>query len=202
MNVSEKLEHILLKVQKPGRYTGGEQGSVVKNKSDIDMRFAFCFPDVYDIGMSHLGMKILYGLYNNEANIWCERVFNPWPDMQEQMSKQGIRLYALESHDTLDEFDMIGFTLQYELSYTNVLNMLELGGIELYAKNRHTLKNIIIAGGPCVCNPEPLSDFIDIFIQGEGEEVNIELSKLYMDCKKKGCSKREFLKKAAQIEGI
>ncbi len=202
MNISEKLEEILLKVQKPGRYTGGEQGSVVKSKRDVDMRFAFCFPDVYDIGMSHLGMKILYGLYNNEENIWCERVFNPWPDMQEQMLEHGIKLYGLESRDTLDEFDMIGFTLQYELSYTNVLNMLELGGIELYAKNRHTLKNIVIAGGPCVCNPEPLSDFIDIFIQGEGEEVNIELSKLYIDCKKNGDTKQEFLKKAAQIEGI
>ena len=202
MNVSEKLEEILLKVQKPGRYTGGEQGSVVKSKRDVDMRFAFCFPDVYDIGMSHLGMKILYGLYNNEENIWCERVFNPWPDMQEQMLEHDIKLYGLESRDTLDEFDMIGFTMQYELSYTNVLNMLELGGIELYAKNRHTLKNIVIAGGPCVCNPEPLSDFIDIFIQGEGEEVNIELSKLYIDCKKNGDTKQEFLKKAAQIEGI
>ena len=166
------------------------------------MRFAFCFPDVYDIGMSHLGMKILYGLYNNEDNIWCERVFNPWPDMQEQMLEHGIKLYGLESRDTLDEFDMIGFTMQYELSYTNVLNMLEIGGIELYAKNRRTLKNIVIAGGPCVCNPEPLSDFIDIFIQGEGEEVNIELSKLYIDCKKNGDTKQEFLKKAAQIEGI
>ena len=202
MNVSEKLEEVLLKVQKPGRYTGGEQGSVVKSKRDVDMRFAFCFPDVYDIGMSHLGMKILYGLYNNEDNIWCERVFNPWPDMQEQMLEHGIKLYGLESRDTLDEFDMIGFTMQYELSYTNVLNMLEIGGIELYAKNRRTLKNIVIAGGPCVCNPEPLSDFIDIFIQGEGEEVNIELSKLYIDCKKNGDTKQEFLKKAAQIEGI
>lgn len=202
MNISQKLEGVLLKVQKPGRYTGGEQGSVVKNKADVDMRFAFCFPDVYDIGMSHLGMKILYGLYNNEDNIWCERVFAPWPDMQKQMAEHDIRLYGLESRDTLDEFDMIGFTLQYELSYTNVLNMLELGGIELYAKDRHTLKNIVIAGGPCACNPEPLSDFIDIFVQGEGEEVNLELSRLYIDCVKAGVTKREFLKRAAEIEGI
>ncbi len=197
-----KLYEILEKVQKPGRYTGREPGSVIKDKSSIEHRVAFCFPDTYDIGMSHLGMKILYGLYNNEENIWCERFFAPWKDMEEQMRAEGVKLFSLESRDVLCDFDIIGFTLQYELSYTNVLNMLDLGGVEIFARDRHTLKNIVIAGGPCACNPEPLSDFIDIFVLGEGEEVNIELSRLYIECRKEGASKEEFLRRAAGIEGI
>ncbi len=193
---------MLLKVQKPGRYTGGELGSVIKDKSKVDVRFAFCFPDTYEIGMSHLGMKILYSQFNSYDHIWCERVFAPWIDMEEQMIKNNIPLYALESGDPLTEFDFIGFTLQYELSYTNVLNMLKLAGIPVLSKDRTELNNIVVAGGTCTSNPEPLADFIDIFFIGEGEEVDLEVMELYREYKKQGKSKEEFLIAAAQIEGV
>ena len=199
---NEKLERILLTVQKPGRYTGGEPGSVMKDKSDIDVRFAFCFPDTYEIGMSHLGMKILYSQFNSKEHIWCERVFAPWTDFETIMRKENIPLFALESRDPISEFDIIGFTLQYEMSYTNVLNMLELGNIPLLSKDRHDLKNLVVAGGPCVCNPEPLADFVDIFFLGEGEEVDLELIELYRECKKNGICKEEFLRRASKIEGV
>ncbi len=199
----EKIEKHLLSVQKPSRYIGGEVGSIIKDKSKVDVRFAFCFPDTYDIGMSHLGMKILYSLTNMRENYWCERVFAPSEDFEAIMRENDIPLYALESLDPIRDFDFIGFTMQYELSYTNVLNMLDLAGIPVFAKDRtEELTQIVVAGGPCVCNPEPLVDFFDIFILGEGEEVNLELMDLYFEMKKQGASRLDFLHKAAQIEGI
>lgn len=199
----EKIEKHLLSVQKPSRYIGGEVGSIIKDKSKVDVRFAFCFPDTYDIGMSHLGMKILYSLTNMRENYWCERVFAPSEDFETIMRENDIPLYALESLEPIRDFDFIGFTMQYELSYTNVLNMLDLAGIPVFAKDRtEELTQIVVAGGPCVCNPEPLADFFDLFILGEGEEVNLELMGLYHEMKKQGASRLDFLHKAAQIEGI
>ena len=199
----EKIEKHLLSVQKPSRYIGGEVGSIIKDKSKVDVRFAFCFPDTYDIGMSHLGMKILYSLTNMRENDWCERVFAPSEDFETIMRENDIPLYALESLDPIRDFDFIGFTMQYELSYTNVLNMLDLAGIPVFAKDRtEELTQIVVAGGPCVCNPEPLADFFDLFILGEGEEVNLELMDLYFEMKKQGASRLDFLHNAAQIEGI
>lgn len=199
----EKIEKHLLSVQKPSRYIGGEVGSIIKDKSKVDVRFAFCFPDTYDIGMSHLGMKILYSLTNMRENYWCERVFAPSEDFETIMRENDIPLYALESLDPIRDFDFIGFTMQYELSYTNVLNMLDLAGIPVFAKDRtEELTQIVVAGGPCVCNPEPLADFFDLFILGEGEEVNLELMDLYFEMKKQGASRLDFLHKAARIEGI
>lgn len=200
--LKEQIENLLLKVKSPSRYIGGELNSVVKDKSKVDVRFAFCFPDSYDIGMSHLGMKILYSLKNKRENFWCERVFAPWPDFEALMRENDIPLYALESLDPVKEFDFIGFTIQYELCYTNILNMLDLAQLPVKAKDRTDDMPIVVAGGPCVCNPEPLVDFIDLFIIGEGEEVNLELMDLYADMKKKGCTKHEFLEAAAKIEGI
>ncbi|MCM1529638.1 MAG: TIGR03960 family B12-binding radical SAM protein [Alistipes sp.] len=203
MNLKDKIEKHLLEVQKPSRYIGGEVGSIIKDKSKVDVRFAFCFPDTYDIGMSHIGMKILYSLTNQRENYWCERCFAPDIDFEKIMRENDIPLYALESLDPIRDFDFIGFTMQYELSYTNVLNMLDLAGIPVLAKDRTPeLTQIVVAGGPCVCNPEPLADFFDLFILGEGEEVNLELLDLYNEMKKQGASRREFLVKAAQIEGI
>lgn len=198
----EKLEKLLLKAQKPARYIGGETGSIVKDRSKVDVRFAFCFPDTYDVGMSHLGMKILYGLTNSRENYWCERVFAPEKDFEKTMRENGIPLYGLESLDPIKDFDFIGFTLQYELSYTNVLNMLDLAGLPVLAKDRTSLMPIVVAGGPCVCDPEPMADFIDIFILGEGEEVNLELLDLYASMKPSSPTKDEFLREAAKIEGI
>ena len=199
---SKEGEKVLLKVQKPGRYVGGELNSVIKDKKDIDVRFAFCFPDTYEIGMSHLGIKILYSQFNERDYIWCERVFAPWIDMEEQMIKNNIPLYALESGDPLTDFDFIGFTLQYEMSFTNVLNMLKLGGIPLLSKDRTELNHIVVGGGPCACNPEPIADFFDIFFLGDGEDVDLEVMDLYRECKKNNTTKLEFLEKAAQIEGV
>ena len=198
----KKIEKLLLKVQKPGRYVGGELGAVIKDKHDVDIRFAFCFPDTYEIGMSHLGIKILYSLFNEKPYIWCERVFAPWIDMEEQMRAHDIPLYALESGDPLSDFDFIGFTLQYELSYSNILNMLDMGGIPVLSKDRHGLEHIVVAGGPCACNPEPITDFIDIFFLGDGEEVDLEVIELYRECKRDGKSREEFLRMASQIKGV
>lgn len=201
--LSKKIEKLLLQVQKPSRYIGGEPGSIIKDKSKVDVRFAFCFPDTYDIGMSHLGMKILYSLTNERENYWCERVFAPAEDFEKLMRENDIPLYALESLDPVADFDFIGFTMQYELSYTTVLNMLDLAGIPLFSAERgDKLGQIVVAGGPCVCNPEPLADFFDLFILGEGEEVNLELMDLYLEYKKKGGTRNEFLRAAAQIPGI
>ncbi len=199
---NKKLEELFLRAQKPGRYCGGEQGSVIKDKNEVDVRFAFCFPDTYEVGMSHLGMKILYSCFNEREDIWCERVFAPWIDFMEVMKENDLPLFALESRDPLKEFDFIGFTLQYEMSYTNVLNMLSLSGIPLRSKDRKELKNIVVGGGPCACNAEPMADFFDIFFLGEGEEVDLEVIDLYKECRKNGNSKEEFLKKAALIEGV
>lgn len=201
--LQEQIESLLLSVQKPSRYIGGEPGSVVKDPAKVDVRFAFCFPDSYEIGMSHLGIKILYSLINSRENYWCERVFAPWPDFEQLMRAHGIPLYGLESLEPIRDADFIGFTMQYELSYTNVLNMLDLAGVPIYAADRgDALSPIVCAGGPCVCNPEPLADFFDLFILGEGEEVNLELMDLYAELKKQGASRTEFLRAAADIPGI
>lgn len=200
--LSKEVEKILPLVQKPARYTGGELNSVVKDKNKVDVRYAFCFPDTYEIGMSHLGMKIIYGLVNEREDSWCERVFAPWLDMEEQMRKNNIPLYALESGDPLCEFDLIGFTLQYELSYTNILNMLDLGRVPLMSKDRTSLTPLVVAGGPCSCNPEPIADFVDVFFLGEGEESTNEFIDLFKAHKKKGSTKEEFLKEACHLTGV
>ena len=200
--LNRAVERLLPHVQKPARYTGGELNSVVKDASKVKLRYAFCFPDSYEIGMSHLGMKILYSLVNERDDAWCERVFAPWVDMEEEMRKNHVPLFALESGDALDKFDLIGFTLQYELSYSNVLNMLDLGNIPLRSKDRTSLTPIVVGGGPCACNPEPLADFFDIFLPGEGEEVTNELIDLLIEHKEKGSTKLEFLREAAKIEGV
>ena len=202
--ISKEVEKLLLKVQKPGRYVGGELNQVIKNKKDVEIRFAFCFPDTYEVGMSHLGMKILYSQFNSVPYIWCERVFAPWLDMEELMVKNNIPLYALESGDPISDFDFIGFTLQYELSFTNVLNMLKLGNIPILTKDRMDLglTNIVVAGGPCACNPEPIADFIDLFFIGEGEEVDMEVMELFRKCRAENKTRQEFLELAAQIQGV
>lgn len=200
--MNKKAEKLLSMVQKPGRYTGGELNSVIKNPEDVDIRFAFCFPDTYEIGMSHLGMKILYSLLNKREDTWCERVFAPWVDMEELMRKNNVPLFALESSDEIKDFDVIGFTLQYELCYTNVLNMLDLAGVPVRSADRKSLTPLVIGGGPCVCNAEPIADFFDLTLPGEGEEVLNELMDLFKEYKKKGASKEEFLKAAAKIEGV
>jgi len=199
---NKKLEELLLTVQKPGRYSGGEIGSVIKDKSKVDVRFAFCFPDTYEIGMSHLGMKILYSQFNSREDIWCERVFAPWIDFEKVMRDNGIPLFALESRDSIKDFDMIGFTLQYELSYSNVLNMLDLAQVPLKSCDRKELSPLVVAGGPCVCNAEPIADYIDLFFVGEGEEVDLELIDLYKKFKAENSSKEDFLRAAAQIKGV
>lgn len=198
----KEIERFLLKVQKPGRYTGGELNSVVKNKESVDIRYAFCFPDTYEIGMSHLGMKILYSLVNARNDAWCERVFAPWTDMEQVMRENNILLYGLESGDAIRDFDILGFTMQYELSYTNVLNMLDLAGLPVRSKDRTALTPIVIAGGACVCNAEPMAEFFDITLLGDGEEVTNELIDLLKEYKAKGASKKEFLEAAAQIKGV
>ncbi|MGN0642931.1 MAG: TIGR03960 family B12-binding radical SAM protein [Huintestinicola sp.] len=199
----KKIDKLLLRVKTPSRYIGGELNSVVKNRDKVDVRFAFCFPDSYDVGMSHIGMKILYSLKNRRENWWCERVFAPWPDFEELMRENDIPLYGLESLDPIKDFDFIGFTVQYELCYSNILNMLDLAGLPVRAEDRGDEYPVVVAGGPCVCNPEPLCDFIDLFIIGEGEEVNMELLELYEGMKKSGkYTKQSFLEEAAKIEGI
>lgn len=203
MSLRERIEEQLLSVKNPSRYIGGELNSVVKDKSKVDVRFAFCFPDSYEVGMSHIGMKILYSLKNARENWWCERVFAPWEDFEAVMRENNIPLYGLESLEPIRDFDFIGFTVQYELCYTNILNMLDLSGLPVLAGDRGEDTPVVVAGGPCVCNPEPLCDFIDLFIIGEGEEVNIELLELYEQMKKSGeYSKEAFLEAAAGIEGI
>lgn len=201
-NVKKALERVLLRVQKPARYIGGEPGSIVKDPSSVGLRFAFCFPDLYEVGMSHLGMKILYSLMNEREDMWCERVFAPDADFEEILRSGGIPLYGLESLDPLTEFDIIGFTLQYELSFPTILNMLDLAGLPVRSDQREALTPLVVAGGPCACNPEPLADFIDLFLLGEGEEMNIELALCLMEAKKQGLSKEAFLRRAAQIEGV
>lgn len=193
---------ILKSVSKPGRYSGGEYNQVIKDKNKVKARWAFCFPDSYEIGMSNLGVRILYGVLNQEDDIWCERVYTPWVDMQEKMKEHSLPLTAHESKDPLTEFDIIGFTLQYEMSYTNVLNMLKLAGIPLRAEDRGDEYPIIIGGGPCAYNAEPVADFFDCFSIGEGEEMLVEFTKLYIEMKESGkYSKKEFLHEAAKKVG-
>ena len=200
--IKKEVEKILQYVQKPARYVGGELNSVIKDPNKVDIRYAFCFPDIYEIGMSHLGMKILYGLVNDREDSWCERVFAPDVDMEEQMRKINVPLFALESGDYIKDFDIIGFTLMYELCYTNVLNMLDLAGIPLYSKDRTELAPIICVGGPCACNPEPIADFVDIVFLGDGEDSTNAVLDLLKECKKKGATKQEFLLKAKDITGV
>lgn len=194
---------ILMAVEKPSRYTGGELNSVYKSKAEIGLRFAMCFPDIYEIGMSHLGMSILYGLLNSYDDVWCERVFSPWTDLDKLLRDRNIPLFALESQDPIKDFDFLGITLQYEMCYTNVLQILDLSGIAIKAKDRKDDDPIVIGGGPCIYNPEPIADFFDIFYIGEGETRYRELFDLYNDCKNSDTySREEFLYKACQIPGI
>ena len=195
------LREALANVQKPGRYTGGEPGCVYKDKEKVDLRFAFCFPDTYEVGMSFLGEKILYEILNQRENWWCERVFMPWLDMKAEMERLKIPLYALESKDPLTAFDVVGFTLQYELSYTTILAMLDLGGIPFYAKDRDESWPLIVAGGPCVCNAEPLADFFDMMMLGEGEEQLPQVCATIEQAKKEGVSKQELLRRLSRIQG-
>ncbi len=195
-------EELLPRVEKPGRYIGTEWNSVHKNPHDADIRFAFCFPDVYEVGMSHLGMKILYHLLNDQKDVFCERVFAPWPDMEEEMRKNDIRLFGLESRDYIDSFDFVGFTLQYEMSYTNIVNMLDLAGIPIRSGQRSEDHPFVVAGGPCAYNPEPLHDIVDFFMLGEGEELLLEVMEEYRKWKKSKGKREEFLGKVAGIRGV
>ena len=200
--MTDTLHRILPQVQKPARYVGGEYNQIVKDKKNVDVRVAFCFPDTYEIGMSNIGMRILYGLMNEMPGVWCERVFAPWGDMEAEMRKHAIPLYALESHDPVKAFDLIAFTIGYEMSYTNILNMLELSCVPLLAREREGLENIVFAGGVCAVNPEPLADFIDFFSLGEGEEITKEIIDCYRQAKKDGCTKQEFLLRVSKIDGV
>ena len=202
--MNEKLNSILKQVSKPGRYSGGEYGQIIKDKTNIKARFAFAFPDTYEIGMSNLGVRILYECLNREDDIWCERVYDPWVDMQEKMHEHNLLLWAHESKDYVKDFDFLGFTLQYEMSYTNVLNMLELSGIPLRASDRDESFPLVIGGGPCAYNPEPVADFFDLFNIGEGESMLVEIVKLYIKMKDEGrYAKAEFLHEAAKtIPGV
>ena len=196
------IDEILLQVEKPARYIGNEINMVEKNTNEVDIRFAFCFPDVYEVGMSHLGLQILYYFLNRREDTYCERVFAPWYDMEEKMRENNIPLFAIESGDSIRNFDFVGFTLQYEMSYTNIINMLDLAGISIWSKDRKEDEPIVIAGGPCAYNPEPLADIIDIFYIGEGEVSYDEFLDIYKEHKKSGGTKEEFYEKALKIEGI
>ncbi len=200
--MTDTLHRILTRVQKPARYVGGEYNEIIKDKADVDVRVAFCFPDTYEIGMSNIGMRILYGVMNDMPRVWCERVFAPWGDMEQAMRENAIPLYALESKDPVRCFDLIAFTLGYEMCYSNVLNMLELAGVPLLASERSGLENIVFAGGVCAVNPEPLADFIDFFSLGEGEESTVEIVECYRTAKKEHWSKARFLKAVSAIAGV
>ena len=200
--MTDQIHRILTRVQKPARYVGGEYNQIVKRKQDVDVRVAFCFPDTYEIGMSNIGMRILYGVMNEMPGVWCERVFAPWGDMEAEMRANRLPLWALESHDPVRDFDLVAFTLGYEMCYSNVLNMLELSGLPLLAKDRKGLEGIVFAGGVCTVNPEPLADFIDFFSIGEGEESTREIIECYRAAKRQGLSKQEFLREAAKLEGV
>lgn len=195
-------DDILQSVEKPSRYTGGELNSIRKNPAEVDIRFAFCFPDTYEVGMSHLGMRILYSLLNEREDTYCERVFAPWTDMEVKMRENGIPLFTLESRDSVGQFDIVGFTLQYEMSYTNILNMLDLSGIPLLREDRKEGQPFVCAGGPCAYNAEPLADFVDFFMLGEGEEIINEVMDVYKQWKKESVSREAFLNRIVNIEGI
>ncbi len=195
-------DEVLLKIEKPARYIGNEINSVVKNKDEIEIRVAMCFPDVYEIGMSHLGIQILYDMFNQKETIWCERVYSPWPDLDAIMRKEKIPLFALESQDPVRQFDFLGITIQYEMCYTNILQILDLSNIPLEAKERTWEDPIVIGGGPCTYNPEPLAPFFDLFYIGEGETVYFKLLGIYQTSRKNGETREEFLRKAALVPGI
>ncbi len=196
------LEEILTRVQKPARYTGGEYNEVIKDKAEVDIRMAFCFPDTYEIGMSNLGLQILYGAINAQPGMWCERCFAPWGDMEREMRRARVPLYALESGDPLSEFDAIGFSLGYEMAYTSVLNMLDLAGIPVRSADRENLTPLVFAGGTSCVNPEPMADFFDLCAIGEGEELDVEILKLLRKAKNEGWDKPRFLRECAKIPGV
>lgn len=200
--MDKRLERILPKVQKPARYTGGEYNQIIKNKDEVELRLAFCFPDTYEIGMSNLGMGILYSTMNELPYVWCERVYAPWGDMYEQMKQNGVALYALESGDPISEHDVLAFSIGYEMAYSTVLDMMDMAGIPIHSADRHELLPLVIAGGTAALNPEPVADFIDIFLLGEGEEMNNELLALLRTAKAEGWSKQAFLEKASRIGGV
>ena len=195
-------DEILLKIEKPARYIGNEVNSVMKDPEKVSVRFAMCFPDVYEIGMSHLGIQILYDMFNKREDVWCERVYSPWTDLDQIMREQKIPLFALESQDSIKDFDFLGITIQYEMCYTNILQVLDLSGIPMQAADRTWDDPIVIGGGPCTYNPEPLAEFFDLFYMGEGETVYDELLNVYKENKKRGGTRKEFLEMAAEIEGI
>lgn len=195
-------DEILLQVEKPARYIGNEVNAVMKDKDKVDVRFCMCFPDVYEIGMSHLGIQILYDMFNRREDIWCERVYSPWTDLDRIIREQKIPLFALESQDPLKDFDFIGITIQYEMCYTNILQVLDLGQIQLLARDRSDGDPIVIGGGPCASNPEPLADFFDMFYIGEGETVYFQLMDLYKEYRSKHLGRNAFLRQAAKIPGI
>ena len=201
-SVDRRLERILPNVQKPARYVGGEYNQIVKDPAQTELRVAFCFPDTYEIGMSNVGMRILYGIMNDMPGVWCERVFTPWGDMEDEMRKASLPLFALESHDPVKDFDLIAFSVGYEMSYTNILTMLDLAGVPLHAADREGLQNIVFAGGACTYNPEPLSDFFDFFSLGEGEESTVEILECYRAAKRAGLTKAEFLENVSKIPGV
>ncbi len=200
--MTEELERILTRVQKPARYTGGEYNQIVKDLRDVDLRVAFCFPDTYEIGMSNLGLQILYGAINEEPGIWCERCFAPWGDMEEELRRAKLPLYALESGDPVGEFDALAFSLGYEMAYTSVLNMLDLAGLPVKSADRPGLTPLVFAGGTSCINPEPMADFIDLFVLGEGEELDLEVLRLLRRAKSEGWDKAGFLRAAADIPGV
>ena len=202
MEMNSNIDALLRQVQRPARYVGGEYNQVIKDKAQVDVRFAFCFPDTYEIGMSNLGMKILYGIINEMPGVWCERVFAPWGDMADKLRQEKIPLWALESGDPLEEFDIIAFSLGYEMAYTTVLDMLDLGGIPLHTWERPDLRHLVVAGGACICNIEPMADFFDLCFLGEGEDVDREVIELYRQAKAEGWDKPRFLQAAARIEGV
>ena len=200
--MDKRLERILPRVQKPARYTGGEYNQIIKDPETVALRVAFCFPDTYEIGMSNLGMSILYHTMNSLPYVWCERVFAPWGDMYEEMKKAQLPLYALESGDSLDKFDVLAFSVGYEMAYTTVLDMMDQAGLPLRSADRETLLPLVFAGGSAAVNAEPMADFLDLFVIGEGEEMNNELLALLKKAKEEGWNKRDFLRRAAQIEGV
>ena len=200
--MDQRLERILPRVQKPARYTGGEYRQIIKDKAEVDLRLAFCFPDIYEIGMSNIGMRILYATMNQMPGVWCERVFAPWGDMEQEMRKAGMPLYALESGDPVSDFDVVAFSLGYEMAYPAVLNMLDLAGIPLRSADRPELTPLVMAGGTACSNPEPMAPFFDLMIIGEGEEVNNEVLELFRQAQKSGWSKTQFLEAAAKIQGV
>ena len=200
--MTDLLQRILPTVQKPARYTGGEFNEIIKDPKDVRVNIAFCFPDTYEIGMSNVGMRILYGVMNEMEGVWCQRVFAPWADMEEAMRKHDLPLWALESRRPVKDFDMIAFTIGYEMCYSNILNMLSLSGVPLHATDRHGLHNMVFAGGVCAFNPEPLADFVDFFSLGEGEEITVEIVALYDRAKAEGWTKEAFLLEVSKIPGV